>query len=48
MADTPDKPKLYAVATGSPFEGLGLYGPFPNEDTAIEWAEREMHGDDEW
>jgi len=29
---------MYVVATGSPFDGLTVYGPFASNDEAVEWA----------
>ena len=29
---------MYVVATGSPFDGLTVYGPFASNDEAAEWA----------
>ena len=30
---------MYVVATGSPFDGLSVYGPFASNDEAVKWAE---------
>lgn len=29
----------YVVAKGDPFDGVTLYGPFKDYDSALEWAE---------
>lgn len=35
----------YVVCVGNPFDGMALYGPFPDAEAATDWAER--GGDDE-
>lgn len=30
---------MYVVVTGDPFDGLTIFGPFKNNDDAIDWAE---------
>jgi hypothetical protein len=29
----------FLVAVGNPFDGIALYGPFPDHDGAVQWAE---------
>jgi hypothetical protein len=38
----------YALATGNPFDGLKLHGPFDDAETANEYAENHYHGEDWW
>ena len=37
-----------AVAIGSPFDGLYLWGPFDDQDAARMWAEKEITADENW
>lgn len=38
----------YLIVTGNPVDGFFYYGPFADEDTTIEWANREQDGCDWW
>lgn len=39
-ASDPAEPAgCFLVAVGNPFDGIALYGPFPDHDGAVQWAE---------
>jgi hypothetical protein len=39
---------MYLVATGNPWDGITLYGPFSSEIEAMEWAENNGEEDSEY
>jgi len=38
----------FVVATGDPFNGVQLWGPFQSSDEALEWAEEGGVDNDYW
>ena len=38
---------MHVVAHGNPFDGLALYGPYPNAERAVEEGDREL-GPEYW
>ena len=38
----------FIVITGNFVDGFIFYGPFPDSDEAIRWAERELRGLEYW
>ncbi len=38
----------YVVAKGNPLDGITLYGPFEDSDSALEWAECNDREGDWW
>ena len=38
---------MFILVVGNPVEGVEFYGPFPSNDSALTWAERNL-GDHAW
>jgi hypothetical protein len=39
---------IWVLATGNPFDGIMLYGPFPSREDATNAGEMKMGGGDWW
>lgn len=49
LNNDPERPTYqFVVAKGNPLDGITLYGPFDDEDTAIEWSESNDTEGDWW